>query len=239
MEPSEGASPGAPNLTTRLPHLLWIWLSIHSRHVLRLLGGVDQYHLCAAERNEIINAGVSSLISIQCVATETSKVQLVPHCEVKLKDTDKDNSLYDSPKLFSTLSQHTVDTASSDTEHTIDNLVTVSTISSTDSCTEIEYACKALEQPSFSDTAVAGVFVEWGKDDTFIEEEVEAAMDVSTSLKRKEKEGDEAEETGFESYDSRDVCAQDERRTFQMVKGEDAFTHVIKRKTKKRNKELD
>ncbi|KAJ1217416.1 hypothetical protein NDU88_005010 [Pleurodeles waltl] len=81
--------------------------------------------------------------------------------------------------------------------------------------------------------------VEWGKDDIVIEEEVEAAMDVSTSLKRKEKEGDDTEETGFESNDSRDLCAQDERRNVQAVTGEDAFTPVIKRKTKKRNRKLD
>ncbi|KAJ1148595.1 hypothetical protein NDU88_001423 [Pleurodeles waltl] len=108
-----------------------------------------------------------------------------------------------------------------------------------DSCTEIEYAYKALEQSSFSDTAVAGVFVEWGTDDTIIGDEVEAAMDVSTSLKRKEKEGDEAEETGFESNDCRDLCAIDESHSFQAVKREDAFTPVIKRKTKKRNRKLD
>ncbi|KAJ1154624.1 hypothetical protein NDU88_007367 [Pleurodeles waltl] len=82
--------------------------------------------------------------------------------------------------------------------------VTVSKISSTDSCSEIEYACTALEQSSFSDTAIAGEVTEWGKDDIFIEEEVEAAVEVSTSLKRKEKEGDDTEETGLESNDSRD-----------------------------------
>ncbi|KAJ1215568.1 hypothetical protein NDU88_003176 [Pleurodeles waltl] len=104
---------------------------------------------------------------------------------------------------------------------------------------EIEYACTALEHSSFSDTAVAGEVVEWGKDDIFVEEEVEAAMDVSTSLKRKEKEGDDTEETGFESNDSRDFCALDDRCNFQAVTGEDAFTPVIKRKTKKRNRKLD
>ncbi|KAJ1118162.1 hypothetical protein NDU88_006357 [Pleurodeles waltl] len=116
---------------------------------------------------------------------------LVPHSEVQLNDTDKDDSLYATPKVFYTLSQYTVETASSDHANTIDNQERVSAISSTDSCTEIEYASTVLEQSSFSDTVVAGVLVEWGKDDTSIEEEVEAAMDVSTSLKIKEKEGDE------------------------------------------------
>ncbi|KAJ1164741.1 hypothetical protein NDU88_005175 [Pleurodeles waltl] len=115
----------------------------------------------------------------------------------------------------------------------------MSTISSTDSCSEIEYTCTALEHSSFSDTAVAGEVVEWGNDDIFVEEEVEAAMDVSTSLKRKEKEADDTEETGFESNDSRDLCAQDDGRNFQAVTGEDAFTPVIKRKTKKSNRKLD
>ncbi|KAJ1114979.1 hypothetical protein NDU88_003208 [Pleurodeles waltl] len=88
-----------------------------------------------------------------------------------------------------------------------------------DSCSGIEFACTALEHSSFSDTAVAAEVVEWGKDDIFVEEEVEAAMDISTSLKRKEKEGDDTEETGFESNDSRDLCTRDDRRNFQAVTG--------------------
>ncbi|KAJ1213156.1 hypothetical protein NDU88_000795 [Pleurodeles waltl] len=71
----------------------------------------------------------------------------------------------------------------------------------------------------FAFPGVAAEVVEWGKDDIFVEEEVEAAMDVSTSLKRNEKEGDDMEETGFESYDSRDLCAQDDSRNFQAVQG--------------------
>ncbi|KAJ1209901.1 hypothetical protein NDU88_005272 [Pleurodeles waltl] len=172
-------------------------------------------------------------------AIDTSNVQLVPHSVLQPKGTDKGDSLYVTPKVFSMLSQHTLETASSGTANAIDTQVTVSTMSSTDSCSEIEYACTALEQSSFSDSAAAGELVEWGKDDIFIEEEVEDAMDASTSLKRKEKEGDDTEETGFESNDSRDLYAQDERRNFQAVKGEDGFTPVIKRKTKKRNRKVD
>ncbi|KAJ1080633.1 hypothetical protein NDU88_000827 [Pleurodeles waltl] len=153
--------------------------------------------------------------------------------------TVMDDSLYVTPKVFSTPSQHSLEPASSGTANAIGTQDTVSTISSTDSCSEIEFACNALEHSSFSDNAVAGEVVEWGKDDIFVEEEVESAMDVSTSLKRKEKEGDDTEETGFESNDSRDLCAQDDRRNFQAVTWEDAFTPVIKRKTKKRNRKLD
>ncbi|KAJ1113860.1 hypothetical protein NDU88_002101 [Pleurodeles waltl] len=148
-------------------------------------------------------------------ANETSKVQLALHFELLLNDTDKNDSLYATPKVLSTSSQNTVQTASSDTVNTFDNQETVSTVTSKDSCTRIEHAYEALEQSSFSDIAVAGVTIEQGKDDNIIEEEVEAAMDISTSLKGNGKEGDNAEETGFESNDSRDLCAQDERCKFQ------------------------
>ncbi|KAJ1144658.1 hypothetical protein NDU88_010955 [Pleurodeles waltl] len=153
--------------------------------------------------------------------------------------TVMDDSLYVTPKVFSTPSQHSLEPASSGTANAVGTQETVSTIYSTDFCSEIEYACNALEHSSFSDTAVAGEVVEWGKDDIFVEEEVESALDVSTSLKRNEKEGDDTEDTGFESNDSRDLCTQDDRRNFQVVTGEDAFTPVIKRKTKKRNRKLD
>ncbi|KAJ1203273.1 hypothetical protein NDU88_007062 [Pleurodeles waltl] len=153
--------------------------------------------------------------------------------------TVMDDSLYVTPKVFSTPNQHSLEPASSGTANAVGTQDTVSTIYSTDSCSEIEYACNALEHSSFSDTAVAGEVVEWGKDDIFVEEEVESAMDVSTSLKRKEKEDDDTEETGFESNDSRDLFTQDVRRNSQAVTGEDAFTPVIKRKTKKRNRKLD
>ncbi|KAJ1151283.1 hypothetical protein NDU88_004066 [Pleurodeles waltl] len=150
-----------------------------------------------------------------------------------------DESLYVTPEVFSTPSQHSLEPASSGPANAVGTQGTVSTISSIDSCSEIDFACTALEHSSFSYTAVAAEVVEWGKDDIFVEEEVESAMDVSTSLKRKEKEGDDTEETGFESNDSRDLCAQDDRRNSQAVSGEDAFTPVIKRKTKKRNRKLD
>ncbi|KAJ1116116.1 hypothetical protein NDU88_004335 [Pleurodeles waltl] len=136
-----------------------------------------------------------------------------------------------------TVFYHSLESASSGAVNAVD--IQVSTISSTDSCSEIEYACTALEHSSFSDTAVAGEVVEWGKDDIFVEEEIEAAMDVSFSFLFNEAEGDDTEETGFESIDSRDLCAQDDRRSFQAVTGEDAFTPVINRKTKKRNRKLD
>ncbi|KAJ1144659.1 hypothetical protein NDU88_010956 [Pleurodeles waltl] len=172
-------------------------------------------------------------------ALDTPQVQLVPLSAPQPLGTVMDDSLYVTPKVFSTPSQHSLEPASSGTANAVGTQDTVSTIYSSDSCSEIEYACNALEHSSFSDTAVAGEIVEWAKDDIFVEEEVESAMDVSTSLKRKEKEGDDTEETGFESNDSRDVCTQDDRHNFQAVTGEDAFTPVIKRKTKKRNRKLD
>ncbi|KAJ1143239.1 hypothetical protein NDU88_009550 [Pleurodeles waltl] len=172
-------------------------------------------------------------------ALDAPQVQPVPLSAPQPHGTVMDDSLYVTPKVFSTPSQQSLEPASSGTANAVGTQDTVSTIYSTDSCSEIEYACNALEHSSFSDTAVAGEVVEWGKDDIFVEEEVESAMDVSTSLKRKEKEGDDTEETGFESNDSRDLCTQDVRRNSQAVTGEDAFTTVIKRKTKKRNRKLD
>ncbi|KAJ1184512.1 hypothetical protein NDU88_001318 [Pleurodeles waltl] len=172
-------------------------------------------------------------------ALDAPQVQPVPLSAPQPHGTVMEDSLYVTPKVFSTPSQHSLEPASSGTANAVGTQDTVSTIYSTDSCGEIEYACNALEHSSFSDTAVAGEVVEWGKDDIFVEEEVESAMDVSTSLKRKEKEGDDTEETGFESNDSRDLCTKDVRRNSQAVTGEDAFTLVIKRKTKKRNRKLD
>ncbi|KAJ1209940.1 hypothetical protein NDU88_005309 [Pleurodeles waltl] len=240
MEPNEGASPGAPDqpIISPTPDLD---LAVHSQQTSSRAtrGGVAQHHLSAVERNDIVSAGGSSLISTTGAALDAPQVQLVPPSAPQPNGTVMDDSLYVTPKVFSTLSQHSLEPASSGTANAVGTLGTVSTPSSTDSCSEIEYACTALEHSSFSDTAVADEGVEWGKDDIFVEEEVEAAMDVSTSLKRKEKEGDDTEETGFESNDSRDLCAQDDRRNFQAVTGEDAFTPVIKRKTKKRNRKLD
>ncbi|KAJ1218114.1 hypothetical protein NDU88_005697 [Pleurodeles waltl] len=172
-------------------------------------------------------------------ALDAPQVQLVPPSAPQPHGTVMDDSLYVTPKVFSTLSQHSLEPASPGTAKAVGTQGTVSTISSIDSCSEIEFACTALEHSSFSDTAVAAEVVEWGKDDIFVEEEVESAMDDSTSLKRKEKDGDDTEETGFESNYSRDLCAQDDRRNSQAVTGEDAFTPVIKRKTKKRNRKLD
>ncbi|KAJ1172000.1 hypothetical protein NDU88_003857 [Pleurodeles waltl] len=171
-------------------------------------------------------------------ALDAPQVQLVPPSAPQPHGTVMDDSLYVTPKVFSTLSQHSLEPASSGTANAVGTQGTVSTISSTDSCSEIEFTCTALEHFSFSDTLVAAEVVEWVKD-IFVEEKVEAAMDVSTSLKRKEKEGDDTEETGFESNDSRDLCTQADRRNFQVVTGEDAFTPVIKRKTEKRNRKLD
>ncbi|KAJ1208369.1 hypothetical protein NDU88_003755 [Pleurodeles waltl] len=235
MEPKEGASPGAPDLPIMAP-TPDLDLAVQSQQTSSKTtrGVVAQHHLCAVERNDIVRARGSSLISNTDAAIDTPQVQLVPHSVPQPNDTVKDDSLYVTPKVFSTLSQHSLETASSGTANAVDTQVTLSTISSLDACNEIEYACEALERSSFSDNAVAGEVVEWGKDDIFIEEEVEAAMDVSPSLKRKEKEDDDTEETGFESNDSRDLCAQDDRRNSRAVEGEDAFTHVIKRKAKKR-----
>ncbi|KAJ1080048.1 hypothetical protein NDU88_000270 [Pleurodeles waltl] len=184
--------------------------------------------------------GASVLAGKQAgAAFDATQVQSVPLSAPQPLGTVMDDSLYVTPKVFSTPSQHSLEPVSSDTANAVCTQDTVSTIYSTVSCSEIEYACNALDHSSFSDTAVAGEVVEWGKDDIFVEEEVESAMDVSTSLKRKEKKGDDTEETGFESNDSRDLCTQDVRRNSQAVTGEDAFTPMIKRKTKKRNRKLD
>ncbi|KAJ1190001.1 hypothetical protein NDU88_006741 [Pleurodeles waltl] len=221
MEHNEEASPGAPDLPIMAPTPeldLAVQSDQTSSKSTRV--GVAQHHLCAAERNDIISAGGSSLISNTGAAIDTPQVQLVP----QPSGTDEDDSLYGTPKVFSTLSQHTLETSLSGTANAIDTQVPLSTIPSTDSGTEIEYACKTLEQSSFSDTAVAGVFVQRGTDGTIIGDEVEAAIDVSTSLKRKMKEGDYTEETGFESNDPRDLWAQGERCDFQAAKGEDSLS---------------
>ncbi|KAJ1206289.1 hypothetical protein NDU88_001696 [Pleurodeles waltl] len=240
MEPNEGASPGAPDQPVMAPTPdLNLYVQSQQTSSKTTRGGVAQHHLSAVERNDIVSAGGSSLISTTGAALDAPQVQLVPPSASQLHGTVMDDSLYVTPKVFSTLSQHSLEPASSGTAKAVGTQGTVSTISSTDSCSEIEYACTALEHSSFSDTAVAAEVVEWGKDYIFVEEEVEAAMDVSISLKRKEKEGDDTEETGFESNDSRDLCTQEDRRNFQAVTGEDAFTPVIKWKTKKRNRKLD
>ncbi|KAJ1148675.1 hypothetical protein NDU88_001503 [Pleurodeles waltl] len=108
-----------------------------------------------------------------------------------------------------------VEIASPDTVNAIDNQERVSTDSSKDSCSEIQYVCKTLEQSSYSDTVVADMVIECGKDENIIEEEVEEAMDFSISMKRKEKEREDTEEIVFKSNDSRDFCTQDERGKFQ------------------------
>ncbi|KAJ1201930.1 hypothetical protein NDU88_005734 [Pleurodeles waltl] len=240
MEPNEGDSPGAPDqpIMATTPDLN---LAVQSQQTSSKTtgGGGAQHHLGATERNGIISAGGSSLISTTGAALDAPQVQPVPLSAPQPHGTVMDDSLYVTPEVFSTPSQHSLEPASSGTANAVGTQGTVSTISSIDSCSELEFACTALEHSSFSDTAVAAEVVEWGKDDIFVEEEVESAMDVSTSLKRKEKEGDNTEETGFESNDSRDLCAQDVRRNSQAVTGEDAFTPVIKRKTKKRNRKLD
>ncbi|KAJ1143685.1 hypothetical protein NDU88_009990 [Pleurodeles waltl] len=240
MEPNEGDSPGAPDqpIMATTPDLN---LAVQSQQTSSKTtgGGGAQHHLGATERNGIISAGGSSLISTTGAALDAPQVQPAPLSAPQPHGTVMDDSLYVTPEVFSTPSQHSLEPASSGTANAVGTQGTVSTISSIDSCSEIEFACTALEHSSFSDTAVAAEVVEWGKDDIFVEEEVESAMDVSTSLKRKEKEGDDTEETGFESNDSRDLCAQDVRRNSQAVTGEDAFTPVIKQKTKKRNRKLD
>ncbi|KAJ1152188.1 hypothetical protein NDU88_004965 [Pleurodeles waltl] len=154
-------------------------------------------------------------------ANETSKEQLEPCYELQLKDTDKGDTLYATPKIFSTLTQQTVETASSDTVNSIDNQEKVSTVSSKESYTKIDYACKALEQSSFSYTAIVDMAIGWCKYGNFIEEEIEKAMDISSSLEGKEKEGDDGEESGIECNNSRDVYAQDERGTLEERKAED------------------
>ncbi|KAJ1079636.1 hypothetical protein NDU88_000124 [Pleurodeles waltl] len=238
MEPNEGASPGAPDQPIMAPTPdLDLAVQSHQTSSKTTRGGVVQHHLSAVERNDIVSAGGSSLISTTGAALDTP--QLVPPSASQPHGTVKDDNLYVTPTVFYTLSQHSLEPASSGTANAVDTQGTVSTISPTDSCSEIEYACTALEYSSFSDTPVAGEVVERGKDEIFIEEEVEDAMDVSTSLKRKEKEGDDTEETGFERNDSRDFCAPDGRLNFQAMTGEDAFTPVIKQKTKKRNRKLE
>ncbi|KAJ1091443.1 hypothetical protein NDU88_004568 [Pleurodeles waltl] len=240
MEPNEGASPGASDQPIMAP-TSDLNLAVQSQQTSSKTtrGGGAQHHLCATERNDIVSAEGSSLISTTSAALDAPQMQLVPLSAPQPLGTVMDDSLYVTPKVFSTPSQHSLEPDSSGTANAVGTQNTESTIYSTDSCSEIEYACNALDPSSFSDTAVDGEVVEWGKDDNFVEEEVESAMDVSTSLKKKEKEGDDTEETGFESNDSRDVCTQDDRRNFQAVTGEDAFTPVIKRKTKKRNRKLD
>ncbi|KAJ1124874.1 hypothetical protein NDU88_003321 [Pleurodeles waltl] len=239
-EPNEGASPGAPDQPVMAP-TPDLNLAVQSQQTSSKTtrGGVAQHHLSAVERNYIVSAGGSSLISTTGGALDAPQLQPVPLSAPQPLGTVMDNSLYVTPEVFSTPSQHSLEPASSGTANAVGTQGTVCTISSIDSCSEIEFACTALEHSSFSDTAVAAEVVEWGKDDIFVEEEVESAMDVSTSLKRKEKEGDDMEETGFESNDSRDLCAQEFRSNSQAVTGEDAFTPVIKRKTKKRNRKLD
>ncbi|KAJ1098369.1 hypothetical protein NDU88_003481 [Pleurodeles waltl] len=238
-EPNEGASPGAPDQPIMAP-TPDLNLAVQSQQTSSKTtrGGVAQHHLSAVERNDIVSAGGSSLISTTGGALDAPQMQPVPLSAPQPLGTLMDNSLYVTPEVISTPSQHSLEPALSGTANAVGTQGTVSTISSIDSCSEIEFACTALEHSSFSDTAVAAEVVEWGKDYFFVEEEVESAMDVSTSLKRKEKEGDDTEETGFESNDSRDLCAQDVRRNSQAVTGEDAFTPVIKRKTKKRNRKL-
>ncbi|KAJ1173519.1 hypothetical protein NDU88_005351 [Pleurodeles waltl] len=199
MEPNEGDSPGAPDQPIMAPTPDLNLAVQHTADVLQNhWGGGAQHHLGATERNGIISAGGSSLISTTGAALDAPQVQPVPLSAPQPHGTVMDDSLYVTPKVFSTPSQHSLEPTSSGTANAVGTQGTVSTISSIDSCSEIEFACTALENSSFSDTAVAGEVFEWGKDDIFVEEEVESAMDVSTSLKRKEKEGDDTEETGFE-----------------------------------------
>ncbi|KAJ1115996.1 hypothetical protein NDU88_004215 [Pleurodeles waltl] len=179
-EPNEGASPGAPDQPIMAPTPdLNLGVQSQQTSSKTTREGVAQHHLSAVERNDIVSAGGSSLISTTGAALDAPLLQPVPLSAPQPLGTVMDDSLYVTPEE-----------------------------------------------------------VEWGKDDILVEEEVESAMDVSNSLKRKEKEGDDTEETGFESNDSRDLCAQDDRRNSQAVTGEDAFTPVIKRKTKKRNRKF-
>ncbi|KAJ1209902.1 hypothetical protein NDU88_005273 [Pleurodeles waltl] len=63
-----------------------------------------------------------------------------------------------------------------------------------------DYACKAVElsAASFSDSVVAQMMINWDTEDDIPAEEIEVAMDFSTSLKRKESEYDDAEASGVE-----------------------------------------
>ncbi|KAJ1209905.1 hypothetical protein NDU88_005276 [Pleurodeles waltl] len=93
-------------------------------------------------------------------ALEAPQVQLVPPSAPQPLGTVMDDSLYVTPKVFSTPSQHSLEPTSSGTANAVGTQDTLSTMYSTDSCSEIEYACYALEHSSFSDTAVAGEVVE-------------------------------------------------------------------------------
>ncbi|KAJ1154948.1 hypothetical protein NDU88_007687 [Pleurodeles waltl] len=161
MEPNEGASPGAPDQPIMVP-TPDLDLAVHSQQTSSKAtrGGVAQHHLSAVERNDIVSAGGSFLISTTGAALDAPQVQLVPPSAPQPNGTVMDDSLYVMPKVFSTLSQHSLEPASSGTANAVGTQGTVSTISSTDSCREIEDASTALEHSSFSDTAVTGEVVE-------------------------------------------------------------------------------
>ncbi|KAJ1115998.1 hypothetical protein NDU88_004217 [Pleurodeles waltl] len=155
-EPNEGASPGAPDQPIMAPTPdLNLGVQSQQTSSKTTREGVAQHHLSAVERNDIVSAGGSSLISTTGAALDAPLLQPVPLSAPQPLGTVMDDSLYVTPEVFSTPSQHSLEPASSGTANAVGTQGTVSTMSSIDSCSEIEFACTALEHPSFSDTAVA------------------------------------------------------------------------------------
>ncbi|KAJ1115995.1 hypothetical protein NDU88_004214 [Pleurodeles waltl] len=155
-EPNEGASPDAPDQPIMAP-TPDLNLAVQSQQTSSKItrGGVAQHHLSAVERNDIVSAGGSSLISTTGAALDAPLLQPVPLSAPQPLGTVMDDSLYVTPEVFYTPSQHSLEPPSSGTANVVGTQGTVSTISSIDSCSEIKFDCTALEHSSFSDTAVA------------------------------------------------------------------------------------